>query len=153
MSNEPNEDDDDDDDDNDDGDPYTDDTIHSQTIEMQIKMVRKKKTIEIEINDAVVVTIDVNEFRNQLNEKIEATEKSELTQFSLTECAEICGVDAPQLGYYVMQGIVKPIGKFERGFKKYFSLDALLAFYIVKSLKESMRINIDCLKTLQKALR
>jgi len=114
---------------------------------------KQKQELDIGINDAVVVSINVNVFRDQLKARIEATNKTELKEFSLTECAEICEVDAPQLGYYVMQGIVKPIGKFERGFKKYFSLDALLAFYIVKSLKESMRINIDCLKTLQKALR
>jgi hypothetical protein len=122
------------------------------------KKKRAVSSLEININEAVKVILNLNEYRKQLDDKVDAyighhNDNEPMEQWSLTQCADICDVDAPQLNYYVKQGIVKPNAKVEIGCKKYFSIDGLLTFFIVKSLKQSMRINIDCLNTLQKSIR
>ena len=111
---------------------------------------KKKQTAEIKINNDVKVVINIDAYRKKVDSKVADKEQE---KFSLTECAAACGVDAPQLNYYYKQGIVKPIGDYEAGFKRYFDRNALLVFIIIKSLKESMRINIECLKPLQRLVK
>jgi len=115
----------------------------------------KKRTIDIVIDDTVKIVLNLTKYREQLEKLMYPfiNNTTGMAQFSLTECAEICEVDSPQLNYYVKEGVVSPIGKVGVGCKKYFSIDGLMTFYIVKELKRSMRINIECLKTLQKAIK
>lgn len=102
--------------------------------------------VELKIGDNLLLTLDVGGFRKSLDlrlpvieaEDVKVNEKTGCRMYSLTQCADIIGVDAPQLNYYVKDGRIRPIGKPEAGTKKYFSEEALLAFLIIVQLKERL---------------
>ena len=113
------------------------------------KRGRKKaalKVIDLPIGDNIDMKLDISGFRKACDMRVKKLDAEKIkvhptqggSMFSLTQCADVIGVDGPQLNYYVKQGTVKPTGRAEAGTKKYFTYDALLTFWIIVKLKEQL---------------
>ena len=117
-------------------------------------MAKKKKNerlVVVPMADGVGLVVDIEKFEREFQAAIAKAniDADRETIFSLTQAAEVSQVEAPQLNYYVKMGVVSPTDS-TPGKKKYFNWAAVLAMFIIARLKETIRINIDCLEPLQR---
>lgn len=119
------------------------------------KAKRLVPQIMLDVNGASVV-IDARKYDSMLQARITERSASDASlskavqyqKFSLTQCGELCDVDAPQLNYYCKENIVTPVVG-DNGKKKFFDYVGLLAFFVITDIKRKTGLNIDVFKALQ----